>query len=97
MSEEVEIKQDGAKPQHNSGRGYRNKGDALLGPFCVDIKEYVKSFSLSIDVWRKICSDAIHSQKEPALKIVLGKDNNRVRLWVVSDDMFKRMLDTYVE
>lgn len=95
--EKQEIKRDGGKPQKNSGRGKIQKGDAKLGPFCYDIKEYRKSFSLSEDVWAKTCTDAYTQASEPALKIVLGEPSRKVRLWVLSDDMFKQMLEAWEE
>lgn len=97
MSERGEIARDGAKAQKNSGRGKIQKGDAVLGPFVYDIKEYKKSFSISPDFWSKICTDAFKSgNKEPALKLVMGEEN-KVRLWVISDDMFHEMLDAWME
>lgn len=97
MSEEFEIKLDGAVAQSNSGRGKHNKGDAKLGPFVYDIKEYTKSFAISKDVWAKICTDAITSGRyQPALKIVLGEnDGQKTRVWVISDAMFKEMLESW--
>lgn len=97
MSEENEIRRMGGKAQHNSGRGWREKGDAVLEPFLVDVKEYKKSFGLSIPVWRKLCSDAIRSgNREPAFNIVLG-ETDRVRLWVVDERMFNEMREAWME
>jgi len=101
MSEKEEIRRDGGKPQKNSGRGRIQKSDAVLEPYCYDVKEYSRSFSLSTDVWAKICSDAYRSgRREPALKIVIGNPN-KVRLWVIEDAMFHEMrkawLDKYGE
>lgn len=100
--EKEEIKRDGGRPQKNSGRGKIQKGDAILDPFCYDIKEYGKSFSLSKDVWAKVSEDAYKSSKgndryEPALKVVLGEGNHKIRLWVIEDEMFKQMLDAWEE
>lgn len=96
--EKEEIKRDGGKPQKNSGRGKIQKGDAILEPFCYDIKEYEKSFSLSKDVWAKVCDDAFRSgRREPALKIVLGRANGKTRLWVVEDMMFQQMREAWEE
>lgn len=96
--EKEEIKRDGGKPQKNSGRGRIQKGDAILEPFCYDIKEYEKSFSLSKDVWAKICDDAFRSgRREPALKIVLGSANTKTRLWVIEDEMFQQMREAWEE
>lgn len=92
MTEKNEILRDGARPQKNSGRGKIQKGDAILGEFCYDIKEYGKSFSISRDVWAKICLDAYQSGgKTPALKVVLGESNSKVRLWVLEDSVFHDM------
>lgn len=93
-SEKIEIKRMGGRPQKNSGRNYE-KGDATLSDFVVDVKEYAKSFGLSKDVWGKICSDAAKHRKEPALMICLGTGSDTVRLWVVGDEMFHLMLDSY--
>jgi len=98
MSEANEIKKDGGTAQKNSGRGKIQKGDAKLGPFCYDIKEFSKSFGLSKAVWGKICTDAFRSGRMvPALKIVLGEANEKVRLWVIDDGMFKEMLEAWEE
>lgn len=96
MSEKEEVKRDGAKAQKNSGRGYIQKGDAILGPFCVDYKEYEKSFSLSKTVWAKANTDAWKMRKVPALKVILG-DERALRLFVVEEKMFKEMLEAWEE
>lgn len=96
MTEKGEIKRTGSRAQKNSGRGKIQKGDAVIGPFVYDIKEYDKSYSVSIESWRKACTDAIKNSitSEPAIQIVLGNDQ-RVRLWVVSDSMFMEMLKAW--
>lgn len=97
QSELDEIKRFGGTPQKNSGRGAVKKGDAILGPFLVDVKEYAKSYGLSISNWAKISSDAIKSGGyQPALNVVLG-ETNRVRLWVVSEEMFLEMHEAWTE
>ncbi|UOW93516.1 Holliday junction resolvase [Streptomyces phage PinkiePie] len=98
MSEQNEIKRDGGKAQKNSGRGQYQKGDATLGPFCYDIKEYANSFSVNKTSWGKVCTDAFKSGRMiPALKLVLGAGNQKVRLWVIGDDMFREMLEAWEE
>jgi len=99
MSEESEAKRDGATLQPNSGRGKHAKGDAILGPFLVDYKEYAKSFGVSIGVWGKLSTDAIlKGRKQPALKLVLGaNDGNKTRVWVIGDKMFHEMLEAWEE
>lgn len=90
MSEAQEIKRDGAKAQKNSGRGKVQKGDAVIdGYWLVDYKEYPKGITLNLDVWAKVCTDAIRSGNyEPTLKVVLGSGTNKVRLFVISEDEF---------
>lgn len=97
MTEASEAKRDGAILQPNSGRGSHAKGDAKLGPFLVDYKEYSKSFSISKDVWAKICTDAVLKGKlQPALKVVLGdNDGHKTRVWVIGDEMFHEMLSAW--
>ncbi len=85
----------GGKAQKNSGRGLYQKGDAKLGPFVVDIKEYAETFGVSRKVWSKISFDAIRSNGEPALMLALGEGKSVVRLWVIDDIMFKQMLEAW--
>lgn len=93
-----ELSNYGAKPQKNSGRGRHDKGDGIVDDlFMIDIKEYEKTFGLSMDVWAKTCTDAYRSGgKEPMLGIVLGKGNNKVRLVVISKTMFEDMKAAYL-
>ncbi len=99
MSEESEIKRYGMVKLKNSGRGRIYKGDATLLKMVVDIKEYAKSFSLSRDVWRKICDDAYRTdpQADPCLMIVLGDDSSKVRLAVVQWDSYLEMRKLWIE
>lgn len=93
-----EIKRDKGKPQKNSGRGKIQKGDAKIGPFCYDIKEYPKGYTVTTDSWAKVSSDAWHSGRAvPALKIVLGTGDSKVRLWVIDDAMFHEMRGAWEE
>ncbi len=105
MSEELEAARDGAKLHRNSGRGVIEKGDASLGPFCIDYKEYTESFGVSRAVWAKCTRDALHMRKVPALKLVLGDGepteagykDGKLRLWVIPDAMFHEMLEAWQE
>jgi hypothetical protein len=85
MSEKNEIKRDGAKGQKNSGRGKYQKGDAIWNGFVVDYKESAKSVSLNKDMWAKICTDAfrVNSKMHPALKMIIGEGNSKIRLAVI--------------
>jgi hypothetical protein len=96
VSERGEIKRMGAKAQKNSGRGQHQKGDAVLGDFVVDIKEYSKSFSINQDFWAKICTDAmkVDIDKNPALQLVIG-DEQKVRLAVIEWGVFEEMREAY--
>lgn len=96
MSERGEAKRDGSRLQKNSGRGKFQKGDAILGPFVIDYKEYSKSYSVSVDNWAKLCTDAQKSGGyEPAFKLVLSDGNVTSRVWVISDGMFMQMLEAW--
>ena len=96
-SEAAEIKRFGGTPQPNSGRGKHKKGDAIIDKFVVDVKEYSKSFGLSMSVWAKICTDAVKQGKRPALNIVLGEGQRRVRMWVISDKDMQEYLELLEE
>lgn len=94
-SERAELKRAGAMPQRNSGRNPWEKGDGVLGPFIVDVKEAKNSFTYKREVWAKICSDAIKHGKEPALLVAIGENRETVRTWIIGDTMFKQMLDAW--
>lgn len=83
MSEKTEIKKIGGKLHKNSGRGIK-KGDATWDQFIVDVKEASKSFTINQDVWSKVTTDAIKSgiDKSPALLLVIGNENKKIRLFV---------------
>lgn len=104
-SELLEINKLGATPVHNSGRGLV-KGDGILyvdpenkesGYFTVDVKEYPKSYGVSLTTWRKIQTDAHKNKTEPMLKIVLGseEENNRIRVIAIPEHVFKDMWEVY--
>lgn len=94
-SELAEIARFGGTPQKNSGRGAVKKGDATLGPFLVDVKEYKKSYSVSVENWAKVSSDAVRAGRyQPALAIVL---DGKVRIWAISERMFLEMYEAWKE
>lgn len=103
MSEESEIKRDGAVKVRNSGRSSgTEKGDAVLEPFVVDYKEYTEGFTVSRNVWRKISTDAWRNgHRDPLLKLVLGsedtEDKTKIRVFVVSEAMFMEMYECWKE
>ena len=96
MSEKSEATRDGAALHRNSGRGWIEKGDASYGEFCVDYKEFSEAFTVSRGVWAKVTKDALRMRKIPLLKLILGREN-KLRLWVVGDDMFKEMYQAWQE
>jgi hypothetical protein len=97
MSERSEIKRDGASAQKNSGRGQYQKGDATWKNFVVDYKEYSKSFSLNKSSWAKICTDTFKVSRDryPVLKIILGENNDKVRLAVIEWYLLEELIDCW--
>lgn len=93
-TEAAEVKRFGGTLVKNSGRGF-HKGDAILGPFLVDVKEYSKTFGLSTAMWAKVSTDAIRKERKiPALNVILG---GRLRLWVIEEKMFFEMYEAWKE
>ena len=94
-SEASELKRMGAKVHKNSGRG-QVKGDGSLDEFIVDVKEYSKSFTISIDNWAKICTDTmkVDKSKSPMLQLVLRDGTRTIRLsvveWSIQEDLIER-------
>jgi outer membrane phospholipase A len=92
MSEKNESKRIGAKQHKNSGRNTK-KGDATWKNFTVDFKENSKSFSLNQDVWAKATTDAIRNGNDPAIIIVLGEGNKKIRLAVIELNILEELID----
>lgn len=91
MSERSESKRIGAKQHKNSGRNTK-KGDATWNNFTVDFKESAKSFTLNQDVWAKVVTDAIKNNNDPALIVVLGEENKKVRLAIIEVEILEQIL-----
>lgn len=94
MTERGEAKRIGAKQHKNSGRGTK-KGDATWKNYVVDFKEYSKSFSISQEVWAKAVTDCmkVDRSKSPAIIVVLGEGDRKVRLAVIELDELERLTD----
>jgi len=92
MSERSESKRLGAIQHKNSGRNTQ-KGDATWNNFLVDFKECSKSFTLNEEVWAKVVTDAIKQGKDPALMIILGQGNKKVRLTIIETEMLQQLVD----
>jgi hypothetical protein len=94
MTEKNESKRIGAKQHKNSGRNTQ-KGDATWKNFVVDFKEATKSFTLNKDVWAKIVTDSIQAgrDKSPAIVVILGEGNSKVRLAIIEMDMLEQLTE----
>lgn len=86
----------GARAHKNSGRGRYQKGDASWKNFIVDIKEASKSFNINQEVWAKVTTDALRTDrtKSPALKIVLG-ETKKVRLALIEWEVLEQLLEDH--
>ena len=93
MSEKSESKRIGAKQHKNSGRGIK-KGDATWENFTLDFKESKKSFTLNHDVWAKATTDAIKNNNDPALVLVLGEGNKKIRLAILEFSVLEELIHT---
>lgn len=102
-SEQYELKRLDAKPTKNSGRGKFEKGDGIIySPFSdplftVDIKETYRSFGLTEAVWAKVTTDAKKNITEPLLKVVIGEQEPKDRLVVMTEVMFLEMIEAWME
>lgn len=92
MSERSESKRLGAKQHKNSGRG-THKGDASWEDFTIDFKEVGKSFTLNKDVWAKASTDAIKNNNDPAIVVVIGEGNQKIRLAIVEMSILQQLVD----
>jgi hypothetical protein len=92
MSEKSEGKRIGAKLHKNSGRNTK-KGDATWHNFVLDFKEVGKSFTLNKDVWAKATTDALKSNADPAIVVVLGETGRKTRLAVIEMALLEQLLE----
>ena len=92
MSERGELKRIGAKQHKNSGRNTK-KGDASWKNFVVDFKEVEKSFTLNKEVWAKATTDAIRNGKDPAIVVVMGDGNAKVRLAIIEMSILEQLTE----
>ena len=91
MSERGEGKRIGAKLHKNSGRNTK-KGDASWHNFVIDFKEVGKSFTLNKTVWAKAVTDALKSNADPAIVVVLG-ENPKTRLAVIELSLLEQLME----
>lgn len=92
MSERGESKRIGAKQIKNSGRGIK-KGDATWHNFVVDFKEYPKGITVNQKIWAKAVTDAMKSNADPAIVLVLGEGNQKTRLAVIELSLLEQMIE----
>jgi len=92
MSERSESRRLGAKQHKNSGRG-NHKGDASWENFTIDFKEVGKSFTLNKDVWAKATTDAIRNNNDPAIVVVIGEGNQKVRLAIIELTILEQIME----
>ena len=92
MSERSESKRIKATQHKNSGRNTK-KGDATWRDFVVDFKECSKSFTINQDVWAKAVTDSIKAgtDKSPAIVVILGEGNQKVRLAIIEFDLLDQL------
>lgn len=96
MSERGELKRIGAKAHKNSGRGQYQKADGSWEEFVVDVKEAGKSFTMNQEVWAKIVTDTLKTNKNayPALLLAIG-ETQKIRLavieWSALEDLMERV------
>lgn len=83
----------GATPHKNSGRGVMKKGDATWKNFVIDYKHVGKSFTLNKDVWAKTTTDALKSNKDPAIVVVIGSEGTKTRLAVIELALLEQLIE----
>ena len=90
--EKAEAKKMGANLHKNSGRGMK-KADGSTETFVIDWKFAKKSFTLNKDVWAKVVTDTLMSDREknPCLIIVLGEGSQTVRLAIVEQEVLEEL------
>jgi hypothetical protein len=92
MSERSESKRIGARQIKNSGRGQK-KGDATWHNFILDFKEVGKSFTLNRDVWAKATTDALRSNADPAIVVVIGDSGHKTRLAIIEMAVLEQLIE----
>lgn len=92
MSERSESKRIDAKQHKNSGRNTK-KGDATWKNFVVDFKEYPKGMRIDQKVWAKAVTDAMKSNADPAIILVMGEGNAKTRLAVIELSLLEQILE----
>jgi hypothetical protein len=92
LSERSESKRIGANLHKNSGRNTK-KGDASWKNFVIDFKEVGRSFTLNKDVWAKATTDALKSNADPAIVVVLGDSGHKTRLAIIEMAVLEQLVE----
>jgi hypothetical protein len=92
MSERGESKRINAMQHKNSGRNTK-KGDATWKNFVVDFKEYPKGMRIDQDIWAKAVTDAMKSNADPAIVLVMGDDSRKTRLAIIELSLLEQLLE----
>jgi hypothetical protein len=92
LSERGESSRIGAKLHKNSGRNLK-KGDASWKNFVIDFKEVGKSFTLNKDVWAKATTDALKSNADPAIVVVMGDSGHKTRLAIIEMAVLEQLVE----
>ena len=93
MSERGESKRIQAKQHKNSGRNTK-KGDATWKNFVLDFKEYPKGMRIDQKVWAKAVTDAMKSNADPAIILVMGEGNAKTRLAIIELSLLEQILES---
>jgi len=93
--EKIEANRMGATVHKNSGRGKIQKGDGSWKNFIIDWKFASRSFTLNQNIWAKIVTDQmkVDKNKSPALILVLGEGNKKIRLAVIELSELERLVE----
>jgi len=91
--EQSEAKRMGATPHKNSGRGSIKKGDATWKSFVVDYKHVGKSFTINQNVWAKATTDALKSNADPAIVVVIGESGHKTRLAIIEMAVLEQLIE----
>lgn len=99
-SEEYELSRLDAIPTKNSGRGAFQKGDGIIllrgMNVTVDVKEYKESFGLSRKMVAKLGADTRQNRSDYGIFfVVLGEENPRQRMVVMTEEMFNDLTEEH--
>jgi hypothetical protein len=74
-------------------RKKKKEGLSSWNNFVVDFKEVGKSFTLNKEVWAKATTDAMKNGKDPAIVVVMGEGNTKVRLAIIEMSILEQLVE----